>query len=52
MCLVYGHFAKKSISDNDLIDAFIIVVKKTGCYSVGLDKWEVLENQRWVDCKL
>ena len=51
VCLVYGHFAKKSITDDDMIDAFIIVIKRTGCYSVGLDKWELLENQRWVDCK-
>ena len=27
VCLVYGHFAKKSIPDDDLIDAFIIVGK-------------------------
>ena len=31
-CLVYSHFAKKLIPDEELIDAFIIVIKKTGCY--------------------
>jgi hypothetical protein len=30
-CLVYGHFAKKVIPDKDLINAFLIGIKQTGC---------------------
>jgi hypothetical protein len=53
-CLVYGHFAKKVISNEDLIDAFLIVIKQTGCYQVGYDRWELIpEAQRgsWTNAK-
>ena len=34
-CLVYSHFAKKLIPDKELIDAFLIAIKQTGCYQTG-----------------
>ena len=36
-CLIYSHFAKKLIPDGELIDAFLICVKQTGCYQTGYD---------------
>ena len=38
---MYGHFAKKVIPSEDLIDAFLIVIKQTGYYQVGYDRWEL-----------
>ena len=31
-CLVYGYFTEKVISDEDLIDMFLIVITLTGYY--------------------
>ena len=46
---MYSHFAKKFIPDEDLIDAFLVVIEQTGCYQTGYDKWELLpENRRQV----
>ena len=53
-CLVYSHFAKKLIPDGELIYAFLICMKQTGCYQTGYDQWELLpcaQTQVWVDTK-
>jgi hypothetical protein len=51
---VYGHVAKKVIPNEDLIDALLIVIKRTGCYHVGYNRWELMpKNQRmnWINAK-
>jgi hypothetical protein len=53
-CLVYSHFARKLIPDGELIDAFLICIKKTGCYQTGYDRWELLpaaQKKVWADTK-
>ena len=41
-CLVFSRLAKKLIPDKELIDAFIVIIKKTGCYQTGYDRRELL----------
>jgi phage terminase small subunit len=53
-CLVYSYFAKKLIPDGELIDAFLIYVKQTGCHQIGYDRWELLpaaQKTGWADTK-
>ena len=49
---MYSHFVKKSIPDKVLIEAFLIVIKWTGCYQTRCCRWELLPENRqqvWVD---
>ena len=53
-CLVYSHFAMNIIPDGELIDAFLICIKQTGCYQTGYGRWELLlatQKRVWVDSK-
>ena len=42
-CLMYSHFVKKAIPDGDLSETFLIVIKWTGCYETGYNRWELLQ---------
>ena len=50
--LVYSHFTKKLIPGRELINAFLICIKQTGCYQPGYDRWELLptaQKRVWAD---
>ena len=45
--LVYSHFTKKVIPNEDLINAFLVVIKQKGCYQVGDNTGELTPEAQW-----
>ena len=41
MYLLYGHSSKEVIPNEDLVDAFLIVIKQRACYQGGYYTWEL-----------
>ena len=40
--------------NGELIDAFLVCIKQTGCYQMGYNQWELLpdaQKQVWADTK-
>ena len=51
-CLIYSHFTKKLAPDGELIDAFLVCIKHTGCYQTDYNWWELLpaaQKRGWAD---